>query len=58
MSLNDLSGNQIRYFFDGIPMEDFGSALTFLANLVEQIEVYKGVEIKGKNIKGFYDLYH
>ncbi|MBL4764820.1 MAG: hypothetical protein JKX67_06020 [Colwellia sp.] len=40
------------------PMEDFGSALTFLTNLVEQIEVYKGVEIKGKNIKGFYDLYH
>lgn len=43
LSLNGLSGNQIRYFFDGIPMEDFGTALTFPANLVEQIEVYKGV---------------
>ncbi len=43
LSLNGLSGNQIRYFIDGIPMEDFGSALTFPANLVEQIEVYKGV---------------
>jgi len=43
LSLNGLSGNQIRYFIDGIPMEDFGSALTFPANLVEQIEVYKGI---------------
>ncbi|WP_157829025.1 TonB-dependent receptor [Colwellia sp. 75C3] len=43
LSLNGLSGNQIRYFIDGIPMEDFGSALTFPANLVEQIQVYKGV---------------
>lgn len=43
LALNGLSGNQIRYFFDGIPMEDFGSALAFPANLVERIEVYKGV---------------
>jgi len=43
LSLNGLSGNQIRYFIDGIPMEDFGSALTFPANLAEQIKVYKGV---------------
>jgi len=43
LTLNGLSGNQIRYFFDGIPMEDFGSALSFPANLVEQIEVFKGV---------------
>ncbi len=46
LSLNGLSGNQIRYFFDGIPMENFGSALTlnnFSANLAQNIEVYKGV---------------
>jgi outer membrane cobalamin receptor len=43
LSLNGLTGNQIRYFFDGIPMEDFGSALTLPSNLVEQIQVYKGV---------------
>ena len=43
LALNGLSGNQIRYFFDGIPMEDFGSALNFPANLVEKIEIYKGV---------------
>ena len=43
LALNGLSGNQIRYFFDGIPMEAFGSALNFPANLVEKIEIYKGV---------------
>ncbi|MBL4798405.1 MAG: TonB-dependent receptor [Oleispira sp.] len=46
LSLNGLSDKQIRYFIDGIPMEDFGSALSlnnFPINLVEGIEVYKGV---------------
>jgi outer membrane cobalamin receptor len=46
LSLNGLSDNQIRYFIDGIPMEDFGSALSlnnFPINLVESLEVYKGV---------------
>lgn len=46
LSLNGLSGNQIRYYFDGIPMEDFGSALSlnnFSANLIENMEIYKGV---------------
>ncbi len=46
LSLNGLSGNQIRYFIDGIPMENFGSALTlnnFPVNLIDNIEVYKGV---------------
>lgn len=46
LSLNGLSGNQIRYFIDGIPMENFGSSLSlnnFPINLVERIEVYKGV---------------
>ncbi|MEO0900726.1 MAG: carboxypeptidase-like regulatory domain-containing protein, partial [Bacteroidota bacterium] len=44
LSLNGLSGNQIRYFIDGVPMENFGSSLTlnnFPANLIERIEVYK-----------------
>lgn len=44
--LNGLSGNQIRYFIDGIPMENFGSALTlnnYPVNLIKNIEVYKGV---------------
>jgi outer membrane cobalamin receptor len=46
LSLNGLSGNQIRFFVDGIPMENAGSALTlnnYPVNLIEQIEVYKGV---------------
>lgn len=46
LSLNGLSGQQVRYFIDGTPMENFGSALTlnnFPVNLVERIDVYKGV---------------
>lgn len=46
LSLNGLSGKQVRYFIDGIPMENFGSALTLNnmpINLVESMEVYKGV---------------
>ena len=46
LSINGLSDNQIRYFIDGIPMEDFGSSLTldnYPINLVQGIEVYKGV---------------
>lgn len=46
LALNGLKANQIRYFFDGIPMEGFGSALTlnnFPVNLTQQVEIYKGV---------------
>ncbi len=46
LSLNGLSGKQIRYFMDGVPMENFGSSLTlnnFPSNLIRNIEVYKGV---------------
>ena len=46
LSLNGLSGSQVRVFIDGIPMEFFGSSLSlnnFPSNLIEQIEVYKGV---------------
>ena len=45
LSLNGLSGNQIRYFVDGVPMENFGSSLTlnnYPVNLVRRLEVYKG----------------
>lgn len=44
--INGLSGNQIRYFVDGLPMENFGSALSlgnFPINLINGVEVYKGV---------------
>ncbi|MEY8203553.1 MAG: TonB-dependent receptor [Bermanella sp.] len=46
LSLNGLSGDQVRYFMDGIPMENFGSALglnNMPINLVERVEVFKGV---------------
>jgi outer membrane cobalamin receptor len=46
LSLNGLSGNQIRYFIDGIPMENYGSSLSlnnFQVNLIDKLEVYKGV---------------
>lgn len=46
MSLNGLTGNQVRYFIDEVPMEFYGAALTLNnlpANLIETIQVYKGV---------------
>jgi len=46
LSLNGLSGDQVRYFIDGVPMENFGSALglnNIPVNLVERVEVFKGV---------------
>jgi outer membrane receptor protein involved in Fe transport len=45
-SLNGLSGNHIKFFIDGIPMESFGGGLSLNnipVNLAERIEVYKGV---------------
>ena len=45
-SLNGLSGKQIKFFIDGIPFENYGSALSFNnfpATLIERVEVYKGV---------------
>ncbi len=45
-SLNGLSGKQVKFFIDGIPLENLGSSLTlnnFPATLVERAEVYKGV---------------
>lgn len=45
-TINGLSGKQIRYFIDGVPMEIFGSAMTLNnvpSNLSERVEVYKGV---------------
>ena len=46
LSLNGLSGEQVRYFIDGVPMENFGSALglnNIPVNLVDRVEVFKGV---------------
>lgn len=46
LNLNGLSGNQIKFFIDGVPMEFFGQSLSlnnFPANIIDRIEVYKGV---------------
>lgn len=45
-SLNGFNGNQVRFFLDGIPMENFGSSLTLNnlpINVAKRIEIYKGV---------------
>lgn len=45
-SLNGFSGRQVKFFLDGIPMDNFGSSLSlnnFPTNMAERLEVYKGV---------------
>jgi len=45
-SLNGFSGRQVRFFLDGIPMDNFGSSLTlnnFPTTMAERVEIYKGV---------------
>ncbi len=46
LAINGFSGNHIRFFIDGIPMDNMGSTFqmnTIPINLAENIEVYKGV---------------
>ncbi|MFB9051606.1 TonB-dependent receptor [Formosa undariae] len=45
-SLNGFKGNQVRFFIDGVPMDNFGSSFqinNIPINMAERIEVYKGV---------------
>lgn len=45
-SLNGFSGRQVKFFIDGLPMDNFGSSLTLNnlpATMAERVEVYKGV---------------
>ncbi|MBE9599834.1 TonB-dependent receptor [Pedobacter sp. MC2016-24] len=45
-SLNGFIGNQVKFFIDGIPMENMGNAFrinNIPINMAERIEVYKGV---------------
>lgn len=45
-SLNGFSGSQVKFFIDGVPMDNFGSSLSLNnlpVNLITRIEVYKGV---------------
>ncbi len=46
LSINGLSGNAIRYFLDGMPLDAKGSGITLAnlpVNLIERVEIYKGV---------------
>lgn len=46
LSLNGFSGNHVKYFIDGIPMDNFGSSFqinNIPINIAERVEVYKGV---------------
>lgn len=45
-SLNGFTGSQVKFFLDGVPMDNFGSSLTLNnipINLISSVEVYKGV---------------
>uniref|UniRef100_A0AB33IYW7 TonB-dependent receptor n=1 Tax=Prevotella sp. GTC17254 TaxID=3236794 RepID=A0AB33IYW7_9BACT len=45
-SMNGFTGNQVKFFLDGIPMDNFGSSFNLAnlsANMAERVEVYKGV---------------
>ena len=46
LSINGMSGNSVRYFIDGVPLDTKGSGVT-LANLpvsiIDRVEIYKGV---------------
>ena len=44
-ALNGFSGNQVKFFIDGVPMDNFGSSFnlaTLTANMADYVEVYKG----------------
>lgn len=46
LSINGMSGNSVRYFIDGIPLDTKGSGVTLSnlpLNLVDHVEIYKGV---------------
>ncbi|MCM1164345.1 MAG: TonB-dependent receptor plug domain-containing protein [Muribaculaceae bacterium] len=46
LSINGLSGNSIRYFIDGVPLDSKGSEVNLdniPINMVERVELYKGV---------------
>ncbi|KIO77411.1 energy transducer TonB [Pedobacter lusitanus] len=45
-SLNGFSGRQVKFFLDGVPMDNFGSSFqlnNIPINLAQRVEVYKGV---------------
>lgn len=57
-NINGLSGNAIRIFIDGVPIQSYGPSFSLSsipANMIERIEVYKGVvpvELAGDALGG------
>lgn len=50
VSLNGFTGNQIKFFVDGLPMDNFGSSFqlnNIPINFADRIEIYKGVVLFG-----------
>ena len=46
LSINGMSGNSIRYFLDGMPLDAKGTGMTLAnlpVNIIERVEIYKGV---------------
>lgn len=46
LSINGMSGNAVRYFIDGIPLDTKGSGVSLSnmpVSLIDHIEIYKGV---------------
>ncbi|MBO4571758.1 MAG: TonB-dependent receptor [Bacteroidales bacterium] len=46
LSINGMSGNSVRYFLDGMPLDAKGSGMTLSnlpVNIIESVEIYKGV---------------
>lgn len=45
-NLNGFSGNQVKFFLDGVPLDNLGNSFglaNLSPNMIRQIEVYKGV---------------
>ena len=46
LSINGMSGNSVRYFLDGMPLDTKGSGVNLAnlpVNIIERVEIYKGV---------------
>ncbi len=46
LSINGLSGNSVRCFIDGVPLESLGSGISLAnipTNMIGRVEIYKGV---------------
>ncbi len=46
LSINGMSGNSVRYFLDGVPLDAKGSGVSLAnlpVNIIDRIEIYKGV---------------